>query len=247
MAESSRDYVIGAGRGRVRDIPERLRPREEAERVGVEHVADEVLLAILLRGGTRGHSVVEVARSLLRQHETLSALAACSVAELARERGLGRVKAQALKAALELGRRLNDEGLPPRFKIRGPADVARVLGAACQGLETERFWVLHLDTRNCLKGSALNVTRGILDASLVHPREVFREAIRSGVAAMILAHNHPSGDPSPSPDDTKMTRQLVAAGQVVDIKVLDHVILGRSEGSGKRAFFSMREDGALAF
>ncbi len=240
-------YVIKPSGGRIRDIPERLRPREEADRVGVENVSDDLLLAIVLRSGIRGANVVDVARSLLRKHGSLTALAACSVAELASESGLGRVKAQVLKCALEIGRRLNEEGLPRKFKITCPADVVRLLGAGCRSLEAELFWVLHLDTKNGLKGSPFNVTRGILDASLVHPREVFREAVRCGAAAVILAHNHPSGDPAPSTEDMRMTRQLIEAGGVMDIKVLDHVILGKSDGSGQKPFFSMREEGVAKF
>ncbi len=240
-------YVIEPSAGRLRDMPERLRPREEAERVGIENVADDLLLAIVLRSGVRGTNVVNLARSLLRKHGSLTALAACSVAELASEPGLGKVKAQVLKCALEIGRRLNEEGIPRKFKIACPADVARLLGAGSRSLEAELFWVLHLDAKNGLKGSPLNITRGILDASLAHPREVFREAVRCGAAAVILAHNHPSGDPAPSAEDVRMTRQLVEAGRVLDIRVLDHVVLGHSGPVGSQAFYSMREEGALAF
>jgi DNA repair protein RadC len=246
-AAPAKGYAIASAPGRIRDIPARLRPREEADRVGVENVADDLLLAIVLRSGIRGVNVVDLARSLLRRYGSLTGMAACSTAELAASPGLGPVKAQVLKCALEIGRRLNEEGLPRKFKICCPGDVARLLGAGSRSLDTERFWVLHLDTKNTLKGSPFNVTRGILDASLVHPREVFREAIRTGAAAVILAHNHPSGDTSPSSEDLRMTRQLIEAGAVVDIKVLDHVVLGRASAQGGKAFFSMREEGVVRF
>ena len=239
--------MIEPGRGRIRDFPERMRPREEAERLGVEHVSDEILLAILLRSGIHGANVIEVARSLLHRYGSLTDLASCSTAELASERGVGQVKAQVLKCALEIGRRLNEESLPRRFKVCCPADVSRLLGAGSRSLDAEVFWVLHLDAKNVVKGGPLSVTRGILDASLVHPREVFREAVRGGAAAVILAHNHPSGDPSPSAEDLRMTRQLIEAGKVMDIKVLDHVVLGKGTGSGQPSFYSMREEGVVTF
>lgn len=243
------DYVIDKEHWRVRDLPERLRPREEMDRFGVENVSDDVLISIILRSGAQGANVMELAQSLLKDYGSLTELARSSVDELAsgRYKGLGRVKAQVLISALEIGKRLNDEDMPSRYVIKTPDDAARVLRSRAKTLEHEVFWVLRLDAKNCLKGEPLDITRGLLDASLVHPREVFREAIRSATAAVVLVHNHPSGDPAPSSEDIRITKQMVEAGRVVDIKVLDHVVLGRSENGRSSDFISLRESGIINF
>jgi DNA repair protein RadC len=240
-------YEIEASRWRVQDLPARLRPREEAARVGIGNAGDDVLLALILRSGVKGANVVDLAHGLLRHYGSLTALAEASEQELARVRGVGPVKAQILKAALDLGRRLNEERAPERQLVRTPSDAMLLLQDQARTLEKEVFWVLNLDAKNRLKGRPAEVTLGLLDASLVHPREVFREAIRSATAAVVVAHNHPSGDPTPSAEDVRLTKQLVEAGRVVDIRVLDHVILGRAPATGGRAFFSMREEGTIPF
>lgn len=241
------DYVIEKSSWRVCDIPERLRPREEMERLGAEHVSDDVLLAIILRSGVRGVNVVDLARRILKDYGSLTGLAACSVDELAAMRGMGRVKAQVLMAALEIAKRLNEETAPRRYLVKTPEDAARLLRDKVRTLESEVFWALLLDAKNYLKSKPQDITRGLLDASLVHPREVFREAIRSAAAAVVLAHNHPSGDPAPSTEDVRITKQLIEAGKIVDIKVLDHVILGKLTVGEKKDFFSMREEGVVNF
>jgi len=240
------EYVITNSSWRVRDMPERLRPREEMERLGVENVSDDVLLALILRSGVRGLSVVDLARGLLREYGSLTALAGASVEELAARKGMGRVKAQVLKASLEFASRLGEEAMPRRYRVRSPEDAARLLRDRTKSLDREVFWVLLLDAKNFLKTRPVNITTGLLDASLVHPREVFREAIRSATAAVVLVHNHPSGDPAPSPEDVRITKQLVEAGKVVDIRILDHVILGKQGPAGKD-FLSFREDGIIDF
>jgi len=233
---------------RVRDLPERLRPREAMTRVGVSNVSDDVLLAVLLRSGVRGANVVDLAQSLLRTYTSLTALSTASVSELCGIRGMGQVKAQVLAAAFELARRLAEEATPERPRIRSPADAAKLLKDRVRPLEHEVFWVFLLDAKNRLKTPPIDISRGLLDASLVHPREVFREAIRSATAAVVLAHNHPSGDPTPSAEDVRITRQLVEAGRVVDIRVLDHVVIGRpGMGGGLREFVSLRENGLVEF
>ncbi|OVE75400.1 hypothetical protein BVX97_04845 [bacterium E08(2017)] len=243
------DYLIDGESWQVRDIPERLRPREEMDRVGVVNVADDVLLSVILRSGARGRNVVELARQLLRDYGSLTDLAKSSVDELAsgKYKGLGKVKAQVLMASLELGRRMNKEEMPDQPAVRTPDDVARLLSDKARRLDSEVFWVIRLDTKNKLKGEPIDVTRGLLDASLVHPREVFREAVRSATSAVVLAHNHPSGDPSPSVDDIRITKQMVEAGRIVDIKVLDHVIIGAPDAGGGSRHVSMREDGIVRF
>jgi DNA repair protein RadC len=230
----------------VCDLPARLQPREIVERMGIDNVPDDVLLAVILRSGVQGTNVLELARRLLLRYGSLTGLASSSLQELRAERGLGRVKTQVLMAALALGRRMSEEGAPERRRVKTPQDVVSVLRDRVRQLEREVFWVLLLDARNRLKDRPVDVTHGLLDASLVHPREVFREAIRSATAAVVLAHNHPSGDPSPSAEDVRITRQMVNAGKVVDIRVLDHVILGR-ETPGTPGYCSLREDGIVEF
>jgi len=243
------DYVVRPGSWRICDMPERLRPREEMQRAGAENVSDAVLLAVLLRGGTVGQNVMSLAERLLARYPSLTDLARCSVEELLEGDfpGLGPVKAQALKAALEIGRRMTREAVPESCSIRAPVDVFHLLREDARTLETEVFWTLQLDTKSRLKGKPQDVTHGLLDGSLVHAREVFREAVRASAASVVLAHNHPSGDPTPSAEDVRVTRQLVEAGRVVDIRVLDHVILGRESESRPRAFLSMREEGLVDF
>jgi DNA repair protein RadC len=241
------DYGIRGSAWRVRDLPLRMRPREQVERFGVESVSDEVLLAVVLRSGVKGVNVVELARSLLKDYGSLTGIASRSIAELAKRKGMGGVKAQVLAAALELAKRLGEENAPERPSVRHPGDAARVLRDSARTLDNEMFWVLLLDAKNRLKGKPVNISKGLLDASLVHPREVFKEAIRSATAAVVIAHNHPSGDPTPSSEDIRITKQMIEAGNIIDIKVLDHVILGRSDGKGARDYVSMREAGLVRF
>ncbi|MEI7880567.1 MAG: DNA repair protein RadC [bacterium] len=236
---------------RICDMPARLRPREAVERQGVEHVSDEVILAILLRTGSRGLNVVDLAERILFKYGSLTALARASVEELSQEKsfkGLGKVKAQILRSALDLARRMAEETRDERgVFVRAPEDAADLMREQARGLDHERFWTLNLDTRNRLKGVPREISKGILDASLVHAREVFTTAIQSGCAAVVLVHNHPSGDPSPSAEDLKLTRQLVQAGQVIGIKVLDHIIVGRKHAGKSKDFLSLRESGLVTF
>jgi DNA repair protein RadC len=160
---------------------------------------------------------------------------------------MGPCKAQVLKAALELGRRLTEEAVPASVTLRTPAQVAAVLREQARALDRERFWVLLLDVKNRLVKAPVEVSQGLLDTCPAHPREVFREAILAACANVILAHNHPSGDPAPSGEDIRLTKQLVQAGRMVGIPVLDHVILGRLRESGGEDFASLRESGAVSF
>lgn len=244
-APRARPYEISPRR--VKDLPEQERPREVFARDGAEAVSDRVLLSILLRTGTTGVSVVEIADRLIEHYGSLTALAQVSADDLQSIKGIGRVKAQILKAALELARRLAREGMPAQALVRTPEDAAQLLRSSARLLEQEVFWVLVLDTRYRLRRPPIDVTQGLINASLVHPREVFREAVRSSSAAVVLVHNHPSGDPTPSSEDLRITRQLVEAGKVMDIEVLDHVILGRAAGDDGRDFVSLRESGLVNF
>ena len=243
-------YTISSGALRLRDLPAPLRPREEMDRVGVANLSDVSLLALLLKSGTSGLNVVELATRVLKKYGSLTGLASASVDELVGDpeiKGLGKVKAQVVMAALEIGRRLHRESLPRRYKIRAPADVVTLLADRVRVLDHEVFWVLHLDAKNNLKSDPQVVSQGILDASLVHPREVFREAIRASTAAVVLAHNHPSGEPTPSADDLRITRQLVEAGRIIDIRVLDHIVMGKRGHRDGPDYVSMQEQGLIAF
>ncbi len=240
-------YPVGVCSLRVHDLPEQERPREQVDRKGVEHVADSVLIAILLRSGIKGTSVVQVAINVLKRYGTLNEIARASVDELAQLRGMGHVRAQVLKAALELGKRMDAAQEQPHPKILSPEDAVRVLWKQVRSREEESFWVLLLDVKNRLKQAPLEISRGILDASLVHAREVFREAIRSACGAVVLAHNHPSGDTHPSAADLSSTKGLIAAGKIVEIAVLDHIIIGTHAAGSSSNYLSMKEEGLLSF
>ena len=233
----------------VRDLPATLRPREEFLRRGAANLSDDTLLAILLRSGRRGRNVAELARDVLHAFGGLGPLAKATYEELRAKRisGLGKVKAMEIAAALELGRRA--AGQTPADEapiVRDPESVVRQLQPLAFNLRQEVFWTLLLDTRNRLIGHPEEVSRGLLDTSPVHPREVFAKAIRHAAAAVILAHNHPSGDPSPSPEDLRVTRQLVDASRILGIRVLDHVIVGR-ETATHPGHLSLREKGLVSF
>jgi DNA repair protein RadC len=232
---------------RIANVPATERPREIANRVGLENADDRVLLAIVLRSGIAGFSVVDAADMLMQEYGSLTSLARTSVDDLATRRGLGPVRAQVLKAALELGRRMTKEPLANFDVIRTPEDAARQVRADAADKSEEIFWVMLLDRKYRLRRSPLQVSRGILDANLVHPREVFKEAIRSCSAAIVLVHNHPSGDPTPSTEDLRISRQLVEAGRIVEIEVLDHVVIGRSAKAGEKDYISLRESGLVNF
>ncbi|HPF60443.1 MAG: DNA repair protein RadC [Gemmatimonadetes bacterium] len=201
------------------------RPRERLWRLGAGALTAPELLAILLGTGQGGEDVLRVAGRLLDSAGgTLRRLAARPPAELQRTAGVGPAKAARLVAAFELAARLDREVRPTAPRIASPADVVRVMAPRLRDLSVEEFHLLALDTRSRVLRDVL-VTRGLLDASLVHPREVFRPAIAEAAAGIILVHNHPSGDPTPSAEDRAVTRQLVAAGQLLDLPVHDHVIV----------------------
>jgi len=241
------EYVIQPRALRLADMPDRLKPREQFEQLGADRVSDAALLALILRSGVRGVNVVDLAASMLREYGSLTALARTPVEDLRRIKGMGKVKAQVLKAALELARRLAIEAIPEAHRIVTPEDAVMLLRERARVCESEIFWVLLLDTKNRLQRTPVEITKGTLNASLAHPREVFREAIRGSCAAIVLVHNHPSGDPSPSPEDIRVTRQLVEAGKIVEIPVLDHIIIGRKRDHLRADFISLRETGLVRF
>ena len=247
LKESAAPYEISPSR--IKDLPGHRRPRELALEAGVPNVPDEVLVAILLRAGTRGQSVIDLARQVLDRHQgSLAKLAAAHHDELRALgiKGLGPVKILELQAAFELGRRAAAERTEILPLIREPAHVLDLLRKETARLDQETFWVLMLDQKYRLRRAPEAVTKGILDASFAHPREVFREAIRMASAAIIVAHNHPSGDPTPSAEDVRSTRQLVETGKIVGIQLLDHIVIGGKKPQ-PAPYVSLREAGLVDF
>jgi DNA repair protein RadC len=219
--------MITARTSRPPDLPSSFPdlPRERLWALGPQALTTPELLAILLGTGGRGRSALELAASLLEPAEgSIRRLVSRPVGELLRVPGVGPAKGARLLAALELGGRLNRETRPAVPRIRSPDDVVRIVGPKLRDLAVEEFHLLALDTQSQVTRDVL-ITRGLLNSSLVHPREVFRAAIAEAAAGIILVHNHPSGDPTPSPDDQVITRQLVAAGELLDLPVHDHVIV----------------------
>lgn len=202
------------------------RPRERLAALGPRSLTRSELLSLIIGSGTAGRSASAVAAGLLARHGSLSAIARLDIAALRETPGVGAATAARLAAALELGRRVAVERCEPDQPVRGPADVFRLMGPQLRDLRQEEFHALLLDTRHRVMRVVL-VTRGILDASLIHPREVFRAAVGEAAAGVVLVHNHPSGDPEPSAEDRAVTRQLAEAGRAVGIPVLDHVVIGR--------------------
>ena len=232
----------------MRDLPPELQPREELDRRGAAHLSDDTLLAIVLRNGRPGRNVADLARDVVQVFGGLAPLARATVDEvLAKKiRGVGRVKAMEIVAAFELGRRAAGHLPVEPQMLRDPESVARALQPLASVEQQEVFWALNLDSKNRLIGRPCEVSRGLLDTTPVHPREVFKMAVRQAAAAVILAHNHPSGDPTPSAEDLRVTRQLVDAARVMGIRILDHVIVGR-ETPDHPAHLSLREKGLVAF
>jgi len=214
------------------------RPRERLYFSGSQALADAELLAIQLGSGVRGRTAVDLAREMLVEYGSLAGLAGREVAELARIKGVGRAKAVRLAAAFELTRRLRARVPAARTVLSSPSDVHAAFGSLMEELRREVFRVALLDARNGLLRDVV-VSEGTLSASLVHPREVFKPAILESAASVILLHNHPSGDPTPSREDVRLTRQLVECAKLLDLRIHDHVIIGRGH------FTSLAERGVI--
>jgi DNA repair protein RadC len=211
----------------IRELPRSDRPRERLIDLGAQALSSAELLAIVLGSGGLRQSALQLGQSLLVQAGgSLRRIAMQPVAALTAQPGVGMARAATVHAALELGRRMAAESREDGAPVRSPRDVVELFAARLEDLPVEEFHVAVLDSQHRLERDIM-VTRGILNSSLVHPREVFREAIAERAAAIILVHNHPSGDPTPSADDRVVTEQLVAAGRLLDIPVHDHVIVGR--------------------
>ena len=209
----------------VHDLPPGERPRERLFKLGSEALSVPEILALILGWGIKGESVMMTSQKLLSRFGSLKGIANASVEELTRMQGIGPAKAAQIKAALELSKRLEaDVGEKPKRVLKSPEDVAAEMKSRLKGKKKEHFWVICLDTRNRLI-NCKPVSIGSLDTSIVHPREVFKEAVSSSAASVIFVHNHPSGDPEPSKEDVELTKRLVKAGEIVGIDVLDHIIV----------------------
>jgi DNA repair protein RadC len=213
-----------APRYRMKDLPLDDRPREKLLRLGAAALSDAELIALLVRTGTGKRSALDIAHEILRNGKNLRGIAGKSPAELMRLIGIGVAKAVELSAAFELGRRVQGSAEDERRVVKSPEDVLRLMQPRMRDLSQELFYVMVLDAKNSVR-EVLEISRGTLNASLVHPREVFKAAIDHRAASIIVVHNHPSGNPEPSREDVEITAQLADAGRIVGIPLHDHLIL----------------------
>jgi DNA repair protein RadC len=220
----------------IRDVPHDDRPRERLLSDGPQSLSNQELLAILLRTGTKDYSVLELAQRLLTHFEGLRLLKDATIEEMTSIKGVGQAKAIQIIAALELGRRIHRLQYEDRYIIRSPEDGAKYLMEDLRFLSQEHFVCLYLNTKNQVIHKK-TVFIGSLNASIVHPREVYKEAIKRSAASIICAHNHPSGDPTPSREDIEVTRRLAECGRVIGIELLDHLIIG------DKSYVSLKEKG----
>jgi DNA repair protein RadC len=233
-AEIKAPYSIAA-------MPAEDRPREKLRQRGADALSDAELVAIFLRTGMKGRSAIDLAKDLLRRHP-LTALVSAPLEELSKTKGIGPTKAVQLKAAFEVARRLS---LPrQRILVNDPGTVAGLVREDMRDLDREEFRVLLLNTKNALLRIA-DVSRGSLNASIVEPREVFKDAIAASAAGVILVHNHPSGDSTPSSEDIAVTKRMVKAGELLNIAVMDHIILGHQMAGRDRDYVSLKELGLM--
>ena len=220
----------------IRELPATERPRERLKQYGAASLSNSELVAIILRTGAASESVLNLSARLLTKFRGLAGLAKAGFGELCQERGLGEAKAAQLKAALELGRRLMSTQPEERMVVKSPADIANLLQAEMSFLEQEELRLVLLNTKNQVLAVPC-VYKGNVNTSLIKVGELFKEAVRENCPALVVVHNHPSGDPTPSPEDIKVTEQIVKAGKLLDIEVLDHLIIGQQR------YISLKERG----
>jgi len=211
---------------RISDLHESERPRERLKAEGADRLGNAELLAILLRVGVPGESAVQVGQRLLHVFKGLAGIHRAPFEELVAQHGIGEAKAAQIKAAIELGRRLHEAPPEEHPTVSNPSQAADLVKYAMQALEYEQLQVILLDTRNQVL-EIKEVYRGSVNTAQVRAADVFKAAVRKNATALIVVHNHPSGDPTPSPDDVAVTRELVKAGETIDVKVLDHIIIGQ--------------------
>ncbi|QPQ37756.1 MULTISPECIES: RadC family protein [unclassified Lysinibacillus] len=220
----------------IRDVHLADRPRERLLRQGAKSLSNQELLAILLRTGTKEESVLVLANRVLSTFERLHQLKHATIEEMVAIKGIGEVKAIQILAAIELGRRLSQKQNDDKYTVRSPQDAAAYLMPDMTSLSQEHFVVLFLDVKNQIIHKK-TIFIGGLNASIVHPREIFREAVKRSAASIICAHNHPSGVPTPSPEDIEVTKRIQEAGFIIGIELLDHIIIGDHQ------FTSLKEKG----
>ncbi len=211
----------------IHDLPEGTRPRERLAKLGPQALSDAELIAIILRSGAQGVNVIDMATDMIRSYRTLPALARASFTDLQRQHGVGAAKAAQIMAAIELGRRVMRAMPEDRPKADSPEAVARLLLSELAYTDQEHVKVVLVDSRNAVIATP-TIYKGTLNTTSIRIGEIFKEAIRHNAAAIIIAHNHPSGDPTPSPEDVILTRRIVEAGDILNIEVLDHMILGHT-------------------
>jgi DNA repair protein RadC len=224
----------------MREVPNEERPRERMLQYGSQALSNAELLAILLRTGTYSESAVTLAHRILSECGDFRSLVDMSKDQLTQIKGIGNAKALQIQASIELGRRLARSTHNEAVTIRSPESVANLMREELRYLQKEHFVCLFLNTKNHVIGQE-TLSMGSLNASIVHPREVFRAAIKRSSASIICVHNHPSGDPTPSPEDIQLTHRLVEAGSIIGIEVLDHIIIGDFK------FVSLKEQGYMLF
>ncbi|QCJ43621.1 JAB domain-containing protein [Bacillus sp. S3] len=222
----------------IRDFPQDERPRERFINHGPQSLSNHELIAILLRTGTKDESVLQLSNRLLNHFEGLRQLKNATLEEMIEMKGIGSAKAIQILAAVEIGRRIANLNYTDRYVIRSPEDGAKYVMNDMRFLTQEHFVCLYLNTKNQVIHKQ-TVFIGSLNASIVHPREVFREALKRSAASVIALHNHPSGDPSPSREDIEVTKRLVECGKIIGIELLDHLIIGENK------FVSLKEKGYL--
>ncbi|MGG4166872.1 RadC family protein [Rossellomorea vietnamensis] len=222
----------------IRDFPQDERPRERMIQSGAASLSNQELLAILLRTGTKSESVLQLSNRLLNEFDGLNLLKDASLEEITKTKGIGLAKAVQIMAAVEFGRRISNLAFDDRYSIRSPEDGANYVMNDMRFLAQEHFVCLYLNTKNQVLHKQ-TIFIGSLNASIVHPREVFKEAFRRSAASIICIHNHPSGDPTPSREDIEVTKRLVECGRIIGIDILDHLIIG------EKKFISLKEKGYL--
>ena len=227
---------------RIKDLPDSERPRERLVACGADALKNAELIAILLRTGTKGSSAIQIADQLITKFGSLDSLARASLEDLRKVKGVGRDKAIALKSAFTLAQRMANELRGEAPLLDNPESIAELLREDCRLYDVEHFHAVLLNTRRKLI-RVDKISQGTLDSVLIHPREVFKSAISANASALVIVHNHPSGDPTPSEADIKVTRDLIRAGQLLRIELLDHVILGKRSAERSRDFVSLRELG----
>ena len=230
---------------KLMELAETERPQERLQRLGASALSETELLAMLLRSGSKGHNVLNIASEIINDAGSLSNLVSWDDSEFRRFKGIGKVKALQLVTVVEICRRVLASTNDANPILDAPERIFEFMRSRTIGLEVEKFWSLCLDRKNRLIRSC-EVTSGTASHSLVHPREVFREAIRHGASAIICVHNHPSGDPSPSAADIKVTRQLHEASKTIGINLLDHIIIGSPpKDPNGFGYYSFQEYGIL--